>query len=95
MLSSNYQVPKIQIHTHFGHGPALFAEARTDGFAACMTFIIIIIICFRSAEDQTNPDGEGTKLTLAYERLNKIPQTIVERFSEHIKYLDISHNKIK
>ncbi|XP_050677775.1 leucine-rich melanocyte differentiation-associated protein-like isoform X1 [Leptidea sinapis] len=41
-----------------------------------------------------NDDEEPTKLTLAYERLNEIPRTIVEKFSNYIQYLDISHNKI-
>ncbi|XP_045767336.1 leucine-rich melanocyte differentiation-associated protein-like [Maniola jurtina] len=39
-------------------------------------------------------EEEPTKLTLAYERLYELPRTIVERFADHIKYLDISHNKI-
>ncbi|XP_013166743.1 PREDICTED: leucine-rich repeat-containing protein C10orf11-like isoform X2 [Papilio xuthus] len=44
-----------------------------------------------------SPDGcvdDDTRLTLAYENLYEVPRTIVERFSDHIKYLDISHNKI-
>ncbi|CAG9787401.1 unnamed protein product [Diatraea saccharalis] len=41
------------------------------------------------------PDNDdSTKLTLAYENLYELPRTIVERFSDYIKYLDISHNKI-
>lgn len=48
-----------------------------------------------STVDQTaENEDETSKLTLAYERLYEIPKTIVERFSDHIKYLDISHNKI-
>ncbi|KPJ09470.1 hypothetical protein RR48_08921 [Papilio machaon] len=39
-------------------------------------------------------DDDDTRLTLAYENLYEVPRTIVERFSDHIKYLDISHNKI-
>ncbi|XP_023934827.1 leucine-rich melanocyte differentiation-associated protein isoform X2 [Bicyclus anynana] len=39
-------------------------------------------------------DEDPTKLTLAYERLYEVPRTVVERFSDHIRYLDISHNKI-
>lgn len=46
----------------------------------------------RGIED--NNEDESTKLTLAYERLYELPKTIVERFCDHIKYLDISHNKI-
>ncbi|CAH0673854.1 unnamed protein product [Spodoptera exigua] len=42
----------------------------------------------------TENEDENGRLTLAYERLYEIPKTIVERFSDHIKYLDISHNKI-
>ncbi|XP_075976046.1 leucine-rich melanocyte differentiation-associated protein-like isoform X2 [Anticarsia gemmatalis] len=41
-----------------------------------------------------NNEEDTGRLTLAYERLYEIPKTIVERFSDHIKYLDISHNKI-
>ncbi|CAG4933889.1 unnamed protein product [Parnassius apollo] len=37
---------------------------------------------------------DESRLTLAYENLYEVPRTIVERFSDHIKYLDISHNKI-
>ncbi|KAJ8724588.1 hypothetical protein PYW08_016062 [Mythimna loreyi] len=45
--------------------------------------------------DMTNEnEEENGRLTLAYERLYEIPKTIVERFSDHVKYLDISHNKI-
>ncbi|XP_063893788.1 leucine-rich melanocyte differentiation-associated protein isoform X1 [Helicoverpa armigera] len=44
--------------------------------------------------DTPGEHEENEKLTLAYERLYDIPKTIVERFSDHIKYLDISHNKI-
>lgn len=45
--------------------------------------------------DTEDTHGEDcAKLTLAYERLYELPKTIVERFSDHIKYLDISHNKI-
>ncbi|XP_049870819.1 uncharacterized protein LOC126370119 isoform X2 [Pectinophora gossypiella] len=47
-----------------------------------------------SADGSAESDEESTKLTLAYENLYEIPRTIAERFSEHIKYLDISHNKI-
>ncbi|CAH0723954.1 unnamed protein product, partial [Brenthis ino] len=43
---------------------------------------------------EDNNEDESTKLTLAYERLYELPKTIVERFCDHIKYLDISHNKI-
>lgn len=46
-----------------------------------------------SGSTEENED-ETTKLTLAYERLYELPRTIVERFSDHIMYLDISHNKI-
>ncbi|CAK1579093.1 unnamed protein product [Parnassius mnemosyne] len=44
-----------------------------------------------SADGATDDD---TRLTLAYENLYEVPRTIVERFSDHIQYLDISHNKI-
>ncbi|KAJ0177644.1 hypothetical protein K1T71_006517 [Dendrolimus kikuchii] len=47
-----------------------------------------------SAEISNDNEDESTKLTLAYERLYELPRTIVERFSDHIKYLDITHNKI-
>lgn len=47
-----------------------------------------------SAGDGTENEDECTKLTLAYERLFEIPRTIVERFGDHVMYLDISHNKI-
>ncbi|XP_039750336.1 leucine-rich melanocyte differentiation-associated protein-like isoform X2 [Pararge aegeria] len=46
----------------------------------------------QSADDTNEEDP--TKLTLAYERLYELPRTIVERFADHIRYLDISHNKI-
>ncbi|XP_032515941.1 leucine-rich melanocyte differentiation-associated protein-like isoform X1 [Danaus plexippus] len=46
----------------------------------------------QSVNDGTEDDA--TKLTLAYENLYELPRTIVERFSDHIIYLDISHNKI-
>ncbi|XP_028026169.1 uncharacterized protein LOC114239932 isoform X2 [Bombyx mandarina] len=39
-------------------------------------------------------EEDSTKLTLAYEWLYEVPRTIVDKFSNHIKYLDISHNKI-
>ncbi|XP_068623752.1 uncharacterized protein [Battus philenor] len=41
-----------------------------------------------------NSDDDDARLTLAYENLYEVPRTIVERFSDHVKYLDISHNKI-
>ncbi|XP_041968491.1 leucine-rich melanocyte differentiation-associated protein-like [Aricia agestis] len=44
-----------------------------------------------STDDNTE---EPTKLTLAYEKLYEIPKAVVTRFSNHIQYLDISHNKI-
>ncbi|XP_072929360.1 leucine-rich melanocyte differentiation-associated protein-like [Epargyreus clarus] len=46
-----------------------------------------------SVEGHVSED-ESNKLTLAYERLYELPKTIVVRFSDHIRYLDISHNKI-
>ncbi|KAJ2947325.1 hypothetical protein O0L34_g17039 [Tuta absoluta] len=47
-----------------------------------------------TADGTAESEDESTKLTLAYENLYEIPKSIVERFSVHIKYLDISHNKI-
>ncbi|GBP65623.1 hypothetical protein EVAR_47228_1 [Eumeta japonica] len=47
-----------------------------------------------SAETNSEHEDDPAKLTLAYERLFEIPRTIVERFAAHVKYLDISHNKI-
>lgn len=40
-------------------------------------------------------DEESDRLTLAYENLNIIPRTLVERFGPTIKILDISHNRIE
>ncbi|CAG4946081.1 unnamed protein product [Colias eurytheme] len=45
-------------------------------------------------DDGSAEEEETTKLTLAYERLYEVPRTIVEKFSNYIQYLDISHNKI-
>lgn len=47
-----------------------------------------------SVDNPNENEEQNTRLTLAYERLYEIPKTIVERFSDHIRYLDISHNKI-
>ncbi|XP_030029969.2 leucine-rich melanocyte differentiation-associated protein isoform X1 [Manduca sexta] len=47
-----------------------------------------------SAEASGENVEDSGKLTLAYERLYEVPRTIVERFSDHIKYIDLSHNKI-
>ncbi|XP_028174354.1 leucine-rich melanocyte differentiation-associated protein-like isoform X1 [Ostrinia furnacalis] len=49
-----------------------------------------LIMSTEGAMDQDDP----TRLTLAYENLYELPRTIVERFADHIRYLDISHNKI-
>ncbi|XP_050349208.1 leucine-rich melanocyte differentiation-associated protein-like [Nymphalis io] len=49
---------------------------------------------FIQSSEDSNDDGDTTKLTLAYERLYELPRTIIERFCDHIIYLDISHNKI-
>ncbi|XP_022123404.2 leucine-rich melanocyte differentiation-associated protein isoform X1 [Pieris rapae] len=46
------------------------------------------------AEESNVEDEDSSKLTLAYERLYEIPRTIVEKFSNYVQYLDISHNKI-
>ncbi|XP_026330468.1 leucine-rich melanocyte differentiation-associated protein-like [Hyposmocoma kahamanoa] len=51
-------------------------------------------LLIQSSNGSAESEDESTKLTLAYETLYEIPKTIVERFSDHIRYLDISHNKI-
>ncbi|XP_045449279.1 leucine-rich melanocyte differentiation-associated protein-like [Melitaea cinxia] len=49
---------------------------------------------FIQSTEDLNDHDETTKLTLAYERLYELPTTIIERFCDHVQYLDISHNKI-
>lgn len=51
---------------------------------------------FEALDDQAIAnDQDPNRLTLAYENLNFIPKTLVERFGPTIKILDISHNKIE
>ncbi|CAB3235323.1 unnamed protein product [Arctia plantaginis] len=47
-----------------------------------------------SVDTSAENSDSDSRLTLAYENLYEIPKTIVERFADHIKYLDLSHNKI-
>ncbi|XP_061704383.1 leucine-rich melanocyte differentiation-associated protein-like [Cydia pomonella] len=47
-----------------------------------------------TTEGNVENGEDPTRLTLAYERLYEIPRTIVERFADHVRHLDISHNKI-
>ncbi|XP_073952648.1 leucine-rich melanocyte differentiation-associated protein-like [Choristoneura fumiferana] len=47
-----------------------------------------------STEGSGENADDPSRLTLAYERLYEIPRTIVEKFSDHVTHLDISHNKI-
>lgn len=56
-------------------------------------YIFFKLVYSRSTEGASENE-DPTRLTLAYENLYELPRTIVERFSDHIRYLDISHNKI-
>ncbi|XP_060802011.1 leucine-rich melanocyte differentiation-associated protein-like isoform X2 [Amyelois transitella] len=47
-----------------------------------------------STESHVENEEDSTKLNLAYEKLYEVPRTIVERFSDYVIYLDLSHNKI-
>ncbi|XP_064292208.1 leucine-rich melanocyte differentiation-associated protein-like isoform X2 [Plodia interpunctella] len=47
-----------------------------------------------STDGSAENEEDSTKLNLAYENLYEVPRTIVERFADYVKYLDLSHNKI-
>lgn len=50
---------------------------------------------FSNASQYPDSDGSGERLSLAYEKLSKIPRKIAEKFSKTTTILDLSYNDIK
>lgn len=60
-----------------------------------MNIILIIFLGNRGHNENESYSVEDKRLSLAYEKIEAFPRTLLDQFSYTIQILDISHNEFQ